>query len=146
MEMNVFDVITTMATIILGGGWFIYYRANKRKANGEATQSEAEGWRSMQEVYQKTIEDMKIINEDARQDRDHFKESRNALRAENEEMRKKYKEVEEQIMQQKKDIARLGRRIDGIAPFLCGVVGCQRRKKVDISDNDIDEQIEQIDE
>ena len=146
MEMNVFDVITTVATIILGGGWFIYYRANKRKANGEATQSEAEGWRSMQEVYQKTIEDMKIINEDARQDRDHFKESRNALRAENEEMRKKYKEMEEQIMQQKKDIARLGRRIDGITPFLCGVVGCQRRKKVDISDNDIDEQIEQIDE
>lgn len=137
--MDIYGSIVTLVTIILGGGWFIYYKANKRKANGEATQSEADGWKSMQEVYQKTIEDMKIINEDARNDRDHFKESRNALRAENEEMRKKSKEMEDQIMQLKRDIARLGRRIDGVTPFLCGVVGCQKRKKVNIYDDDKDD-------
>ncbi|GAB6121078.1 hypothetical protein [Dysgonomonas termitidis] len=30
------DVLMPIATIVLGGGWFIHYRANRRKANANA--------------------------------------------------------------------------------------------------------------
>ena len=34
----------------------------------------------------------------------------------------------------KKDIARLGRRLDCLSPFLCGVAGCLHRKRVNMMD------------
>ena len=65
------------------------------------------------------------------------------FRSENREMQKKYRELEEQVTQidinYKRDVARLGRRLDCLSPFLCGVAGCMHRKKVslmeDIDDN-----------
>ena len=55
-------------------------------------------------------------------------------------MRQKYKELEEQLttmaIEYKNDIASLSRRIDVISPFLCGVVGCLRRKRANIKDDD----------
>ena len=38
--MDIYSIINTIVTIFLGGGWFIYYKANKKKANGEATTAE----------------------------------------------------------------------------------------------------------
>ena len=38
-------------------------------------------------------------------------------------------------LQYKRDISRLGRRIDVLSPFLCGVAGCMHRKKVSMIEN-----------
>lgn len=38
-------------------------------------------------------------------------------------------------LQYKRDISRLGRRIDVLSPFLCGVAGCMHRKKVSLMEN-----------
>lgn len=121
--MDVYSIINTIVTIILGGGWFIHWRAGKRKANGEAAQSEAEGWKAMQDLYQQTINDFKVYSEDMRTER-------TALKDENNEMREKYKKVEEEILMLKKQLSRQGRKLEAISPFLCGVVGCLNRKKV----------------
>ena len=58
-------------------------------------------------------------------------------------MRLKYRQLEEKVTQidldYKKDVARLGRRLDCLSPFLCGVAGCMRRKKVSLME-DIDDE------
>lgn len=127
--------ILGVLTIIAGGGWFINWRANKRKANGEAAQSEAEGWKAMQDLYQQTIEDFKVYSEDMRAER-------TVLKKENFEMREKYKAYDDEIIELKRQLARQDRKIEAITPFLCSVVGCLNRKKVtlteDISDGSFD--------
>lgn len=134
--MDWFSIITTITTLFAGGGWFIYYKANKRKANGDAAQSEAEGWAKMQEVYQEHIKDMSEITQKVRDERD-------VLLDENKELRKKCNELEEKILEVekkyekqmrelRKEMARQGRKLEAILPFACGVAGCPKRKKVEI--------------
>lgn len=123
--MDIYSIINTIVTIFLGGGWFIYYRANKQKAQGEATQAEAEGWKGMQELYQKTIADFDGYCEDMRKER-------SVLKTENNEMREKYKKMDDEILALKRQISRQGRKIEALSPFLCNVVGCLNRKRVNI--------------
>ena len=139
--MDYSGLILGILGLVFGGGvtWLFTIRAMKRKANGEAFQTEVEAFKSAQVGYIQAIEDFKKINVETREDRDHFKEDRDLLRKENEEMRTKYKEMEDAMLQQKRDIARLERRIDGFTPFLCSVAGCTRRKKVVLEENDTDE-------
>ena len=123
--MDIYSIINTIVTIFLGGGWFVYYRANKHKAEGEAVQSEAEGWKGMQELYQKTIADFDGYCEDMRKER-------SVLKTENNEMREKYKKMDDEILVLKRQISRQGRKIEALSPFLCNVVGCLNRKRVNI--------------
>lgn len=126
--MDIYSIINTIVTVFLGGGWFIYYRANKQKAQGEATQAEAEGWKGMQELYQKTIADFDGYCEDMRKER-------SVLKTENNEMREKYKKMDDEILVLKRQISRQGRKIEALSPFLCGVAGCMHRKKVSLMEN-----------
>ena len=67
------------------------------------------------------------------------KDERDEERKTNTELRKKYTELDERMtrldLQYKRDISRLGRRIDVLSPFLCGVAGCMNRKKVSMIEN-----------
>ena len=130
--MDIYSIINTIVTIFLGGGWFIYYRANKHKAEGEAVQSEAEGWKGMQELYQKTIADFDGYCEDMRKER-------KVLKDENSEMRDRYKKMDDEILSLKRKISRQGRKIEALSPFLCNVVGCMNRKRVNIGSVQDDE-------
>ena len=131
--------ILGVLTIIAGGGWFINWRANKRKANGEAAQSEAEGWKAMQDLYQQTIEDFKVYSEDMRTER-------TVLKKENLEMREKYKAYDDEIIQLKRQLARQDRKIEAITPFLCSVAGCLNRKKVNLTENISDDGFDKIED
>ena len=31
MDMEIYNIINTLVTIFLGGGWFLHWRASKRK-------------------------------------------------------------------------------------------------------------------
>jgi hypothetical protein len=133
-DMDIYSIINTIVTIFLGGGWFIYYRANKQKAQGEATQAEAEGWKGMQELYQKTIADFDGYCEDMRKER-------SVLKTENNEMREKYKKMDDEILVLKRQISRQGRKIEALSPFLCNVVGCLNRKRVNIGAIQSDDEV-----
>lgn len=130
--MEWLDFILGALTLVTGGGWFIYYRANRRKADGEATQSEAEGWKSMQDVYQQTIDDLNKYCNDIRNDRNLLRDENNQLREENRKLRDKYLDMENQIMELRKELARQGRRLESILPFTCGTVACPNRTRVEI--------------
>lgn len=128
-------IVMPLVTIVCGGGWFITYKAYKRKHNGEATQAEAEGWKAMQDLYQQTIEDFKVYSEDMRNER-------TVLKTENNEMREKYKKLDDEILLLKKQLSRQGRKLEALSPFLCSVVGCRNRKRDNLnafaSDNSAD--------
>ena len=132
--MDIYSIINTIVSIFLGGGWFIYYRANKHKAEGEAVQSEAQGWKGMQELYQKTIADFDGYCEDMRKER-------SVLKTENNEMREKYKKMDDEILVLKRQISRQGRKIEALSPFLCNVVGCLNRKRVNIGAIQSDDEV-----
>lgn len=113
--METYSIISTIITIILGGGWFIHYRANKRKAFGEATQAEAEGWKAQQNVYQATIADLKESCDYIKQDRNLLREENTKLREENNALRDKINMLETQVFELKKEISRLGRRVEALS-------------------------------
>ena len=139
MDMEIYNIINTLVTVFLGGGWFLHWRASRRKANGEAKQTEAQANKEAQEYYNTTLADVNRTLNEVRAERDHYKDERNELRKENHDMRTKYIEIEEKMtkidLNYKRDISRLGRRIDVLSPFLCGVAGCMHRKKVSLMKN-----------
>lgn len=139
MDMEIYSIINTFVTVFLGGGWFLHWRASRRKANGEAKQTEAQANKEAQEYYNNTLADVNRTLGEVRAERDHYKDERDEERKENREMRQKYRQLEEKVAQidldYKKDVARLGRRLDCLSPFLCGVAGCMRRKKVSLMEN-----------
>ena len=147
---EIYSLINTLMTIVLGGGWFLHWRASRRKANGEAKQTEAQANKEAQEYYNTTLADVNRTLSEVRAERDHYKDERNELRKENHEMRSKYIEIEERMTQMdlnyKRDISRLGRRIDVLSPFLCGVAGCMHRKKVSLMENIDDDSFATVEE
>ena len=144
--MGWMEFILSVATLVLGTGWIFTYRAYKRKNEGEAAEAEANGWKAQQDVYQQTIDDLKTSCEYIRADRNLLRDENKALRAETEEWRDKYKELERQFDIFKKEqgeairclrdeLARQGRKLESIFPFACGVAGCQNRTRVEIREN-----------
>lgn len=139
MDMEIYNIINTLVTVFFGGGWFLHWRASRRKANGDAKQTEAQANKEAQEYYNTTLADVNRTLNEVRAERDHYKDERNELRKENHDMRTKYIEIEERMtkmdLNYKRDISRLGRRIDILSPFLCGVAGCMHREKVSLMKN-----------
>lgn len=123
--MELYGYISTILTMMLGGGWFVHYRANKRKADGEAVQSEAEGWIKQQEAYHNSIEEWRNTCEFIRKDRDELRRENEELRKENRELRKRIGELEDKILALQKDVARNGRRIEAI-------VNKEKKKKKEV--------------
>ena len=112
--MDIYSIINTIVTIFLGGGWFIYYKSNKKKAEAEATTAEASGWEAQQHVYQHTIEDLEKSCDFIRKDRDLLRKENEELRKENMELRKRIGSLEDKILELQKGIARNGRRIEAL--------------------------------
>lgn len=150
MDTEIYSIINTFVTVFLGGGWFLHWRASRRKANGEAKQTEAQANKEAQEYYNTTLADVNKTLAEVRDERDHYRDERNEERKSNHELRQKYIEIEERMNQMdlsyKRDISRLGRRIDVLSPFLCGVAGCMHRKKVSLMENIDDNSFESEDE
>ncbi len=111
MNSEIYSIISTIITVLLGGGWFINWRANKRKTNGEATQAEADGWAKQQEVYQKTIADLERSCEFIRNDRNMLREENTNLHKENVALHEKINEMEGKMFEMQREISRLGRQV-----------------------------------
>lgn len=114
MNIDIYNIINTIVTAFVGGGWFIYYKSNKKKADGEATATEAGGWEAQQKVYQHTIEDLEKSCDFIRKDRDLLRKENEELHKENMELRKRIGTLEDKILDMQKEIARNGRRIEAL--------------------------------
>lgn len=136
--MTWIDVVLPIVTLIAGGGWFVTYRAYKKKQFGEATQAEADGWKAMQDVYQQTIDDLNRYCNNIREDRNMLHEENIKLREENRLLHERYNDLEQQIIELRKELARQGRRLETLLPFTCGKAGCAKRTKVDVQEAELD--------
>ena len=113
--MEVYNYISMALNLVLGGGWFIHYKAGKKKANAEATVTEAEGWLKQQQAYHNTIDELKATCEYIANDRNLLREENTKLREENNQYREKINEMESTIFDLKKEVSRLGRRVEALS-------------------------------
>lgn len=167
MEISLETIINGLAWLFGGSGlgWFITWRWQKAKAKAEAKQAEAEAKQKeadaktaeiemaqkIQDTYQEILEDKQKEVEDnhrliaeLRADRDHYKQGYIEMRDEVEKLSKDFRdfrsETEEERANMKRDIARNGRQMESMRPFLCFDTKCKKRVRVQVSECDAPEQ------
>lgn len=155
MEISLEAIISVIGLFIGGsGGAFFTWRYQKKKAAAEAKIAEAEAEKAKMEAtqantqlikdiqssYQQLAEDLKHnldtqqeYNEEQKTYIRELKEDRQHLREERDELRNRLDKCDEDIRDLKRDVARNGRMVDCMRPFLCGREGCELRVPVTIS-------------
>jgi chromosome segregation ATPase len=151
------DTIASILGLLLGGGsigTLLTWRYQRNKAKAEAKQAEAEAekarvdtaqataemMKTIQDGYQQMIADMKAnldeqkqYSEEQKQYIAELKEDRQHLRSDNAELRNRQDKSEEDIRTLKRDVARNGRMVECMRPFLCGREKCAIRVPVTIT-------------
>ena len=147
MEITLEAIISLIGLFVGGGGGaFFTWRYMRRKAKAEAITAEVDAAKDMQDLYQQMLNDTKEEREDRKQqicelraERDHYKHDRNELRERVEKLQESIFEwkdmAENDRAEMKKKIARLGRKVDAMAPFMCGNLACKLRQRVTISED-----------
>ena len=138
MEINIDTIIAILGLFIGGGsGAFFTWRYQRKKAKAEAVTAEADAAKELQDVYQQLISDIKTDRDEQKAYINELKEDRNHLRKDRDDLRKRQDELEQQVRSLQKDVARNGRMVECMRPFLCGKSGCKDRMPVNIS-NEMD--------
>ena len=143
--MEIYTVITTILTLICSGGWFINWKAKKRKESAEARQSELNATITEQDMYQEMLKDVEDHNERLRrfnteisdeceQLRKRIAENENKIREQDDKMR----EQERKFTEQENKIASLEKRLELVTEMMCGKANCMQRTKVFLSPIDDD--------
>lgn len=126
MQMDYISIDTLVAIIGLfiggGGGAFFTWRWQRRKARAEAKREE-------QDYYQQMMDDIA-------KDRDYYKQERD-------EYRRTIKSYDERIDQLERAVARNGRMVEAMRPFMCADLSCKLRKRVVVSENGVVEETQQ---
>ena len=152
------DNIVTLLGILLGGGGgaFFTWRYQRKKAKSEAKTAEAEAEKAkfeamqanatltkeIQDSYQRLTEDLKAnldtqqeYNEEQKQYIKELKEDRRHLREERDDLRNRQDKTDENVRDLQMKVARYGRILECMRPFLCGRDGCAIRVPVAISES-----------
>lgn len=160
MEITLEAIISLIGILTGGGvGSFFTWRYFKRKAKADAESAEAEAEqkeaeaekarieanRQFQEMYKTMFNDIKenydekqSIIDELRRDRDHYKSEAEEYHTQIEKISKQfldYKlENERNMIEMKRDIARNGRMVESMRPFMCGLAkDCHKFVPVTIS-------------
>lgn len=143
--MDIYTMITSILTLICGGGWFINWRAKKRKESAEARQTELNATITEQDMYQEMLKDVEDHNERLRRFNTEISEECEALRkrvAENEnklrEQDDKIREYDKKLREQEGKIESLEHRLELVTEMMCGKSNCQQRTRVFLSPVDDD--------
>lgn len=135
MEITLEAIISFIGLFIGGGAgaWFTW-RYQKRKAKAEAESAEVDAAKDLQDMYQQMLADAKTDREDRkaqieelRHERDHYKQDRN-------ELRERLDETDAKIRVLQREVARNGRQIEMMRPFICTDLSCKLRKRGVISE------------
>ena len=119
--MDVFDSITNILSLLFGGSVIsiVTWRYARRKAEAEAKQAEAEAKKGDQDYYQQMIDDVA-------KDRDYNKKERD-------EYRDTIKSYDVRIEDLERRVARNGRMVESLRPFICTNLDCKLRHRATIS-------------
>ena len=135
MEIT-FDTIISLLGLFIGGGGgaFFTWRYMRRKAKAEAQTEEVNMAKAVQDAYQQMLEDKetdledrKKVVQELREERDHYKNDRN-------ELRERDGKMEDTVLELKREVARNGRMVESMRPFLCFDQKCKKRVLVRISE------------
>ena len=147
MEITLDSIVRILGLFIGGGGGaFFTWRFMRRKAKAEAVTAEVDAAKDMQDLYQQMLSDTKEEREDRkkqidelRSERDHYKDERNELRDKMEQLTRSFLdwriEADNDRSEMKMDIAKLGRKVETMVPFMCGNLTCKDRQRVVLSDD-----------
>ena len=135
MEITI-DTIISLAGLFIGGGGgaFFTWRWMRRKAKAEAQTEEVNMAKAVQDAYQQMLqdketdlEDRKKVIAELREERDHYKNDRN-------ELRDRVGKMEDTVLELKREVARNGRMVESMRPFLCYDMKCKKRVRVQVSE------------
>lgn len=143
-----FNSILSVASLLVGGsgGAFFTWRFVRREAKAKAQIEEVNMAQKVQDTYQQMLEDKqkevddnhRLINE-LREDRDRYKQGYIEFRDQLDKLQKEFRgfrtQTEDERATMKRDIARNGRQLECMRPFLCGRGGCHDRLEMNIEDN-----------
>ena len=147
MEITLDAIISLIGLFVGGGaGAFFTWKYQRKKARAEAVTAEVDAAKDMQDMYQQMLEDAKRDREDRREqveelraDRDHYKQERNELRDKMEQLTRSFMdwrlEADNDRSKMKMDIAKLGRKVETMVPFMCGNLSCKDRQRVVLSED-----------
>lgn len=143
--MDIYTIINSALTLICGGGWFINWRAKKRKESAEARQTELNATITEQDMYQQMLKDVEEHNERLRRFNTEMGDECEQLRkrvAENDtklrEQGNMIREQEKKLAVQENKIASLEHRLELVTEMVCGRSNCMQRTKVFLSPVDDD--------
>ena len=124
MEITLDAIISLVGLFVGGGGGaFFTWRYMRRKAKAEALEAEEEAKAAKVDVVQKVQDTYQQIIADTMADRDHYKQERDELRGELEKLTRQFNQFksdnERDKLEMKRDIARNGRMVECMRPFLC---------------------------
>lgn len=149
MEITLESIISFIGLFLGGGaGAFFTWKWQQRKAKAEAENAEIDAAKELQGMYQTMLQDANTWLKDAhdkveglRTERDHYKKDRDELREKMEKLQKSVIEwkrlAEEDRSDMKMQIAKLGRKVELMAPFMCGDLSCKLRQRVVISEDGV---------
>lgn len=122
MEITI-DTLINIATLLLGssGGAFFTWKWIRRKSQAEASQAENEALKGKQDYYQQMMDDIA-------KDRDYYKKERDC-------MRDTIKSYDARIDDLERKVARNGRMVESLRPFICTDLNCKLRHHAIISAN-----------
>ena len=122
MEITI-DTLINIATLLLGssGGAFFTWKSIRRKSQAEASQAENEALKGKQDYYQQMMDDIA-------KDRDYYKKERDC-------MRDTIKSYDTRIDDLERKVARNGRMVESLRPFICTDLSCKLRHHAIISAN-----------
>lgn len=146
MEITLEAIISFIGLFIGGGaGAFFTWKWQQRKAKAEAENAEIDAAKELQGMYQTMLQDANTWLRDAhdkveglRAERDHYKKDRDETRDKMEKLTHSFMdwrmEADNDRSKMKMEIARLGRKVESMAPFMCADLQCKLRKRVVLSE------------
>ena len=140
------ELIIAILIAVTGGGLtgLFYWRASRRKANGEAAQTEAEAMKSIQQVYQQALDDQQRYIVKLQDTRDHLVHDREEMRRENNELRRRLNEMDEKVRKLERDVERNKKIMESMKHLLCGRIACPNRVNVDLGSSSDDSDSEPV--
>lgn len=134
--------ITDILSLVFGGSlisivtWKFARRkaaADAKKAEAEAKQAEAEAQQAEAEAKQKEAEAAEARQNYYQQMLDDIAKDRDYYKGERDEMRNTIKKYDERMDQLERSVARNGRMVEAMRPFMCADIHCKKRQRVVLS-------------
>lgn len=129
MEFTIEQIASILGMLLGGGGIgaILTWQYSRRKEKAEAESAELNATKELQDVYQQLIDDVKADRNEQKAYIAELKDDRQHLRQERDDLRQRQDKLEDSIRSLQRDVARNGRMVEAMRPFLCARTSCPDR-------------------